>query len=156
MKRTMAGMLLAAVVLSGSLPAVSASDLPKVAGSGFMVTDGTKEMLSISGSDAGLTGDKGRAQFKVKAPGQEAVSVKIRLGCVDISNQVAVASGRGSDGNSYLVAVRDNGNADEGTAADEFTVLASSGALHDCAGGLPVHSSFRDGTVDGGNFEVTS
>jgi hypothetical protein len=131
-----------------------ATPRPGVKGAGFTrAADRTKTMLSITAFDQGLTGDFGQAQLVRHKPGSKATPVHISLDCVAVADSTAFASGTGSDGNGYLIVIRDNGEGQEDP--DELGITGILGTPVSCmTAGLSGEGAM--GTIDGGNFQVFS
>lgn len=143
-----------ALVLSGGMPAGAGADRPGVKGGGFIRSDKTKTTLTISAFDNGPVGDSGQAQLVIHTPGSAATPVHISISCVTVVENVATAAGTGTDGNSYLLVVKDNGQG--AGKRDEFGYSRTDGALVFCLSSLVQSGHGLLGTADGGNFQVTS
>src|SRR3990170_2285429 len=108
-------------LFAASMPAAAAPS-PGVHGGGFLrASDKSKTTLTIAGFDEGVM-DKGQATVVRHTPGSQAAPAHITLNCVTVIDSVAVASGFGSDGQIYLIVVRDGGEGAD--ARDAFAVVS--------------------------------
>lgn len=144
--------LVAVVALFAAAVPAAATPPPGVHGGGFLRgSDKSKTTLTIAGFDEGIL-DRGQATVVRHTPGSAAAPSHITISCVTVVGSLAVASGFGSDGQMYLIAVRDGG---EGrNAMDAFAVVSTLGAPVYCLGGV-VPTGVALGPITGGNFQVT-
>lgn len=145
------GSLLALVVAASPS---SAAPPAGVKGGGFLRdAANSKTTLTINATDDMILGDRGQARFMRHTPGSRPDSVHITVQCVQVVDSTALAAGFGSDGNMYLIAVKDNGQGHG--KRDEFAVVETALAVVQClSSGVPISASL--GSVQGGNYQVSS